>query len=258
MNTLKQILAYKKQEVEVRKILVPESELEKSSFIKRECHSLRSLLLEGSGTGIIAEFKRRSPSRGFINTEADVEAVTNAYTRFGASGLSVLTDNHFFGGSSEDLVTARANDIPLLRKDFMIDKYQILVSKALGADVILLIASCLTKSKVKSFAAYAKKLGMEVLLEIHDESELDHICDDVDMVGINNRDLKTFQVDINRSLELGKHIPADKVKIAESGIRDAETVKLFRAAGFKGFLMGELFMREKDPGNAFGNFVKQL
>lgn len=258
MNILNQIVEYKKAEVETRKILVPEKELEKSSLFKRKCISLKNALEDGSKSGIIAEFKRRSPSKGFINKDADVKKVTAAYTRSGAAGLSILTDYHFFGGTTEDLVIARKNDIPLLRKDFIIDPYQVLVSKAMGADVILLIAACLSKTKVKAFAKLAKQLGMEVLLEIHDEKELGHICNDVDMVGINNRNLKDFTVDIKQSIKLSRLIPGDKIKIAESGITDIDTINTFRKAGYKGFLIGETFMKEKDPGKAFSTFANKL
>lgn len=258
MNILNQIVEYKKTEVEVRKILLPVKELVKSSFFKSECLSLKEFLLDETKTGIIAEFKRKSPSKGFINKDADVNKITTAYTKYGASGLSILTDNHFFGGTTADLVTARENKIPILRKDFIIDEYQLMVSKAIGADVILLIAACLSASKVKKLASVAKDLGLEVLLEIHDKKELDHICDEVDMVGINNRDLKNFDVNVYRSLELSKLIPKDKIKIAESGIYDVETINAFQAAGYKGFLIGENFMKEKDPGKAFATFAAKL
>ncbi|CAN5878158.1 indole-3-glycerol phosphate synthase TrpC [soil metagenome] len=255
MNILEQIVAHKKEELEVRKLFVPETSLIESKMFKRTCISLKKILAEEKGTGIIAEFKRRSPSKGFINQHADVKQVTKDYTNYGASALSVLTDHHFFGGSSEDLVTARENDIPILRKDFIIDPYQLYVSKAIGADVILLIAACLSKTKLKQLAGLAKDLGLEVLLEIHDENELGHICDEVDMVGINNRNLKNFQVDIDHSVKLAKMIPADKIKIAESGIDDIETINKFKKEGYKGFLIGERFMKESDPGNAFKNFA---
>ena len=187
-----------------------------------------------------------------------MEEVTKAYTENGASGLSVLTDTVFFGGSADDLLKARVNDIPILRKDFIIDKYQITEAKAMGADVILLIAACLTPENVLELAFFAKSLKMEVLLEIHNEAELEHICSEVDLVGVNNRDLKTFAVDINRSIELSKQIPPDKIKIAESGISNIETINRFKEAGFKGFLMGENFMKETNPGEAFKQFVQQL
>lgn len=258
MNILNQIIEYKKAEIEVRKILLPEKELIKSSLFKRKCFSLKKALEDDNGSGIIAEFKRKSPSKGFINRDADIRKVTKAYTKYGASGLSIITDNHFFGGSSNDLVLARENNIPILRKDFIIDPYQLIVSKAMGADVVLLIASCLSKAKVKALSVQAKKLGMEVLLEIHDEKELGHICREIDMIGINNRNLKTFKVDINRSLRLGKLIPLGKLKIAESGISDTKTIHKLKTAGYRGFLIGETFMKEPDPGKAFGNFVKLL
>jgi indole-3-glycerol phosphate synthase len=257
MNILKQILAYKKQELEVRKLLVPEKELIKSIWFKRKCLSLKESLIDKNKTGIVAEFKRRSP-KGFINRNADVKTVTNAYTSFGASGLSILTDKYFFAGNSADLVAARENDIPILRKDFIIDPYDLVVSKAIGADVVLLIASCLNKSKVKEFASISKQLGMEILLEIHDEKEIEHICSDIDMVSINNRDLKNFEVHIKRSVKLSKQVPADKIKITEAGIDSVETINILKEAGYQGFLMGERFMREPDPGKAFKQFVKTL
>lgn len=258
MNILDKIINHKREEIEVRKMMLPESALKDCLYFSRPCISLKENLLQPTASGIIAEFKRRSPSRGFINQYADAEMVTRAYTQFGASGLSVLTDHEFFGGSNEDLIAARKNNIPLLRKDFMIDPYQLTEAKAMGADVILLIAACLSKNEVKELATFAKELGLEVLLELHNEKELDHICDEVDMVGINNRDLKTFKVNIGQSILLGKSIPAHFVKVAESGIRDAATIKILREAGFRGFLIGENFMKENDPGTAFETFVKSL
>ena len=258
MNILDKIIAHKREELEVRKMMVKEEELKQTIFFNRVCLSLKQNLLKKNATGIIAEFKRKSPSKGYINKYADVAAVTRAYTQFGASGLSVLTDNEFFGGTTEDLVTARANEIPILRKDFIIDPYQVLASKAMGADVILLIAACLSAAEVKALSGFAKETGLEVLLELHDETELDHVCDTVDMIGINNRNLKTFEVDISKSLQLASLIPADIVKIAESGIDSMDTIHLFKDAGFKGFLMGEKFMNEPFPAYAFQKFVESL
>lgn len=258
MNILDQIVAHKKELLLVRKMMVPVDQVINSKHFDQPCLSLVESLLKENATGIIAEFKRRSPSKGYINQHADVVQVTNDYTKSGASGLSVLTDNFFFGGSTDDLVLARENNIPILRKEFIVDPYQILTTKAMGADVILLIAAILTKEEVENFAGSAKQLGLEVLLEIHSTSELGHICDDIDMVGINNRNLKTFKVDINHSIALSKMIPGDKIKIAESGIETAEMVKKFKEEGYKGFLIGEAFMKETDPGLAFDNFVKQL
>ena len=258
MNILDTIIAHKEIEVANAKASVSEDELRQSALFNRPVFSLKQFLLDASKTGIIAEFKRQSPSKGIINGTADVAEVTAAYTSNGASCLSVLTDNYFFGGSSADLLKARVNQIPILRKDFMIDEYQVLEARAMGADVILLIAACLTPQRVKELAVYATGLQLEVLLEIHSEEELEHICDETAIIGVNNRDLKTFRVDINRSIELSKKIPDDKIKIAESGINDVETICTFRRAGFKGFLIGENFMKQPDPTIAFADFVQQL
>lgn len=255
MSILNSIIAYKKEEIEVRKLMIPQNELCESSLYKRTCLSLKKNLEQANATGIIAEFKRKSPSKGIINGEANVKKVTGDYAKFGASGLSVLTDHHFFGGSTEDIIIARVNDIPILRKDFIIDPYQLFASKAMGADVVLLIAACLSKTKLKQLAALAKEIGLEVLLEIHNEKELDHICSYIDMVGVNNRNLKNFEVDIEHSIKLGKMIPTEKIKIAESGITSFETINNLKEHGYKGFLIGERFMKEKDPGQAFKNFL---
>ena len=258
MNILDTIIAHKKIEVAKAKEQVSVEVLQQTEFFNRSTFSLKQFLLDETKTGIIAEFKRQSPSKGIINGTAEVEAVTAAYTQHGASCLSVLTDNHFFGGTISDFIKARVNNIPVLRKDFMIDEYQVVEAKAIGADVILLIAACLTPARVKELAEFAKSLHLEVLLEIHNEEELQHICEATEIVGVNNRDLKTFTVDINRSIELSKKIGADKIKIAESGINDIETISIFKNAGFKGFLIGENFMKQPDPAIAFAEFVNQL
>lgn len=258
MNILDTIIEHKKEEVKRRKLERSISSLEQDAFFVRKPFSLKAFLLDETKTGIIAEFKRKSPSKGMINDTADVVEVTKAYTEHGASCLSILTDEYFFGGSTDDLMKARINNIPILRKDFIIDEYQITEAKAMGADVILLIAACLTPGRVKELADYTKQLQLEVLLEIHNEDELNHICDATQIIGVNNRDLKTFTVDINRSLELSKKIPADKIKIAESGIDNVETICIFKQAGFKGFLIGENFMKHPGPTIAFADFVKQL
>lgn len=258
MNILDKIIAHKQIEVANAKEKIPVDELMRSEFFNRPTFSLKQFLLDETKTGIIAEFKRRSPSKGIINDTADVAEVTAGYTLHGASCLSVLTDEHFFGGAASDLKKARINNIPILRKDFMIDEYQVIEARAMGADVILLIAACLTPARVKELASFAKHLQMEVLLEIHTEEELQHICAETEIVGVNNRDLKTFTVDISRSVELSKKIPADKIKIAESGISDVETICILRRAGFKGFLIGENFMKQPDPTIAFASFVQQL
>jgi indole-3-glycerol phosphate synthase len=258
MNILDKIIAQKRIEVEERKAKMSIAELKQQPLYARATLSLKQFLLDDTKTGIIAEFKRQSPSKGVINGKADVAEVTSAYTNNGASCLSVLTDEQFFGGSTADLIKARVNNIPILRKDFIVDEYQIEEAKAMGADVILLIAACLTTEEVKRLAAYAKQLGLEVLLELHDEEELQHICEETEIVGINNRNLKTFEVDIERSLRMAKQIPYTKIKVAESGISSVENIQLFKANGFRGFLIGENFMKEENPGKAFAAFVQQL
>ena len=258
MNILEEIIEYKREEVKTKKSKVKTADLEKRKLFSRTVLPLKDFLLDKSKTGIIAEFKRRSPSKGVINPDVDVLEVTKAYTEHGASCLSVLTDEHFFGGSDEDLIKARINEIPILRKDFIIDEYQLIEAKSIGADVILLIAACLTVAEVKRLASFAKNLGMEVLLELHAEEELDHICDDTNVIGINNRNLKTFDVDIERSLRMAERIPFPKFKIAESGISSVNDILLFKKHGFQGFLIGENFMKVTDPTIAFAEFVKQL
>jgi indole-3-glycerol phosphate synthase len=258
MNILDEIIVQKRLEIAERKTIASFADLENAPFFKRKCFSLAERLNAPDATGIIAEFKRKSPSKGFINEHADVIKVTEAYTKYGAAGLSVLTDENFFGGSAADFLAARENDIPMLRKDFIIDEYQIAEAKAMGADVILLIAACLQPNEVQRLAKYASSLGLEVLLELHDESEMDRICDEAIMIGINNRNLKTFKVDVELSLKLSEKIPEGKIKIAESGISDPATIKRFRDAGYKGFLIGETFMKEPDPGIAFDQFIKKL
>jgi len=255
VNILQQIITHKKNEVAQAKATVSVQQLQEQAGYNRPRLSLRQSLLDTTKTGIIAEFKRRSPSKGIINATATVKEVTNAYTQFGASGLSVLTDEQFFGGTTTDLLAARCNNIPILRKDFIVDSYQLEEAKAMGADVILLIAACLSVQEVNDLAVYAKALGLEVLLEIHNEAELEHIGTAIDMVGVNNRDLKTFTVDIERSIALAKQIPSDKIKIAESGIDSMATVHLLRQQGFQGFLIGEQFMKQDNPGKAFREFV---
>ncbi len=258
MNILDTIIAKKKIEVEQRKHSKSISELEIMPLFQRETFSFIDSLLDKNKTGIIAEFKRKSPSKGIINGSSSVQNVTGSYVKYGVSAVSVLTDEEFFGGSLNDLQEARINNIPILRKDFIIDEYQLIESKAYGADIILLIAACLSKEDVKKLSTFARNLGLNVLLEIHHENELEHICDEVDVVGINNRDLKSFNVDLNHSIELCKKIPFDKIKISESGIDDVKTIHFLKQNGFNGFLMGEKFMKEKNPGEAFANFVKDL
>jgi indole-3-glycerol phosphate synthase len=210
-------------------------------------------------SGIIAEFKRKSPSKGVINDRVDLLEVTKGYQDAGASAVSILTDEYFFGGDDQDVVRAReVLDIPILRKEFIIDEYQVHEAKALGADLILLIAACLTKEEVVRFSTVARSLGLEVLLELHDEDELGHVCETIDLVGINNRSLKTFDVNIARSLRMAGELPKDKLKVAESGIDDPAQVKLFRENGYSAFLIGENFMKTNDPGIALHEFRNQI
>lgn len=258
MNILDTIIEQKKIEVASRKQLISISDLEKGKFFSIETLSLKKFLLDDTKTGIIAEFKRKSPSKGVINNQASIVEVTSTYAKYGASGISILTDEMFFGGSLQDLLAATINEVPLLRKDFMIDEYQLIEAKSFGAEVILLIAACLSPEKVKQMANTAKQIGLEVILEIHNEEELQHICDEVDLVGVNNRNLKTFEVDINTSLQLIKKIPKNKPAIAESGISSVDTIVTLRNAGFKGFLIGENFMKQANPSIAFTDFVNQL
>ena len=258
MNILDAIIRHKKSEVAEKQKLLPLELIKQSEYFSRSVLSMKQSLLDPTKTGIIAEFKRKSPSKGDINRNADVVHVTGAYTKNGASALSVLTDEHFFGGSPNDLVRARINELPIIRKDFIIDEYQIVESKAMGADAILLIAACLSPLEVKQLAEFAVLIGLEVLLEIHDESELGHICDKIDLVGVNNRNLKTFEVDIDRSLAMAAKIPSEKIKVAESGISTVENIMLFKKHGFSGFLIGENFMKQEDPGLAFEQFVTLL
>ncbi|MFT4205299.1 MAG: indole-3-glycerol phosphate synthase TrpC [Chitinophagaceae bacterium] len=258
MTILDKIVLRKKEIVKEQKAKVPEAELKDFPLFKRQTLSLVASLKNPARSNIITEFKRQSPSKGVINGNADVAAVTIGYTQNGSACLSVLTDADFFGGKSEDLIAARVNEIPILRKDFIVDTYQILEAKAIGADVVLLIAACLTPKQVIAFTDYAHELGLEVLLELYSENELGHIYDKVDLVGINNRNLKTFEVDIHNSIRLLGLLPKDKPAIAESGISHPETVKTLMDAGFYGFLMGEHFMKTDDPAKAFADYYQAL
>ena len=259
MNILEQIIENKRTEVAQRKSVTSLSMLSASNLFNRNTISLVNKLLDPRSTGIIAEFKRRSPSKGIINNTVTPLEVAVGYENAGAAGISILTDEQFFGGADTDLITVRSSiHIPILRKEFIIDEYQLYEAKSIGADVILLIAACLTPGEVISLSSKAQSLGLEVLLELHDEEELGHICDTVDMVGINNRSLKTFDVDIERSLKMAQQIPAGKLKIAESGIDDPTLIKLFRSSGYSGFLIGENFMKSSDPILAIQQFINLI
>jgi len=260
MNILDKIVINKKMEVQLAKSRTSVARLEASEFFNRACYSFREHLLDPQRTGIIAEFKRKSPSKGIINDKVSVEEVTQGYADAGASALSVLTDRNFFMGSSTDLMNARrANSIPVLRKDFMIDAYQIVEAKSLGADIILLIAAILTPAEIQKLASLAKSMGLNVLLEVHNLEELERsINPNLDAIGVNNRNLADFSVSVETSFKLAEHIPAEFLKISESAISNAETIKQLKLAGFNGFLIGENFMKQHDPGKAMRDFVSEL
>lgn len=260
MNILDKIVLRKRDEVAQAKTMVSVKQLEAAAHFNRSPYSFKDFLLDGQRTGIIAEFKRRSPSKGIINDKSTVTEVTAAYASAGASAISVLTDTDFFGGHSGDLLEARAaNSIPILRKDFMIDEYQVLEAKAWGADIILLIAAILSPQEIARLAGTAKGLGLNVLLEVHNSGELERsICKDIDAIGVNNRNLADFSVNIQTSFGLVKQIPDEFMKISESAISEAETIKQLKKAGFNGFLIGENFMKTDNPGAAITEFVDQL
>lgn len=260
MTILDKIIERKKIEVEKAKASVPFEELLNYPYFSVACLSLRESILDPEKTGIIAEYKRASPSKGEINSTSTLEDVVKAYEEAGASAVSVLTDGEFFKGNLADLSKAReAISIPILRKEFIVDKYQITEAKAYGADVILLIAACLKKEEVQEFAAYAKQIGLNVLLEVHNEQELlDNLFDDIDAIGVNNRNLKDFTVDLQHSYDLLDKIPSEYIKVSESGISDPKTIKALKKAGFQSFLIGENFMKTTDPGKAIKDFIKEI
>lgn len=258
LTILNKITTYKKLEVAARKAAFPVSVLKQSTLFDRTCFSMAKSVSEGSG--IIAEHKRRSPSKSVINENILLPEVVKGYETAGVSAISVLTDTKFFGGSLDDLLLARACvQIPLLRKEFIIDSYQIYEAKAYGADAILLIAACLDESQLQEYAALAKELGMDVLLEIHNEYELKKsLHPSVDLLGVNNRNLKTFEVSLEASKALSKLIPDSYIKVSESGISNIEAIKELQPYGFKGFLIGERFMKTENPGKSATEFIRQL
>ncbi len=260
MDILEKIINHKKGEVKELKELYSVKLLETSTFFHTKPVSLKQYLLRPDKCGIIAEFKRKSPSKGMINNFVSVEETSISYMQAGAAALSILTDKEFFGGDNKDLITARKfNFCPILRKDFIIDEYQIIEAKSIGSDAILLIAAVLTPEELKHLAAFAHQLGLEVLMEVHNESELNtHLDESVDLVGVNNRNLKTFEVDVNTSLSLSDKIPGRFVKISESGISDPATVVKLKNAGFQGFLIGEYFMLHSRPGDTCAEFIQKI
>lgn len=260
MNTLDRIIQHKRKEVDERKGICPVKLLEQSAFFSSPVFSMAEFVRRKDKSGIIAEFKRKSPSKGLINGNASLVETTTGYVKAGASGLSVLTDQQFFGGSNEDLSAARkSNDCPILRKDFTIDEYQIVEAKSIGADTILLIAAALSPVETKRLTEFAHSLGLEVLLEVHNEEELMANLDaGADLVGVNNRDLKTFSVSTDVSKKLASMIPDGVVKISESGISSPGTILELKRYGYEGFLIGENFMREDHPGEAAAAFIQEL
>lgn len=260
MDILSKIVKHKEKEVAERKSLYPVKLLEQSIYFETPTISLQQYVKRADKSGVIAEIKRKSPSKGDINPYVSVERTSIGYMQAGASALSVLTDNTFFGGSSEDLTTARKfNFCPILRKDFVIDEYQLIEAKSIGADAVLLIAAILDPVKLKSLCEAAHALQLEVLLEVHDEEELQaNLEAKPDVIGVNNRNLKTFEVSTELSKRLIQYIPNDFTKVSESGIDTSATAADLRASGFDGFLIGELFMRSSRPEHAAMEFVKEL
>jgi indole-3-glycerol phosphate synthase len=259
MNILDRIIIDKRREVKLKKSIIPVSQLETSVLFERKTISL-SENLRHSNSGIIAEHKRRSPSKAEINYNFTVEEVVKGYENAGACGISVLTDGKYFGGSLDDLLLARATvHLPLLRKEFIVDEYQILEAKAHGADLILLIAAVLTRAEIKKLSEFAKSLGLEVLLEVHNLEELEKsIMPSLDMIGVNNRNLKTFEVSLDFSKQLADKIPNEFVKVSESGISSIEAINELKPFGYKGFLIGENFMKTNNAGQAATEFISLL
>jgi len=260
MNILNKIIKTKKAEVAQQKKVVSIFQLENYPMFNRKCISLKANLIKEGSSGIIAEFKQKSPSKGEINFKVKVEDVTKNYVEAGASCLSVLTDYEYFGGTLANLAKARETnpEIPILRKDFIVDEYQIVEAKAYGADVILLIAACLEKVQALKLAEKAKQLGLDVLMEIQNAEELQVLNDFVDIVGVNNRNLKTFEVNMETSVQLSKLIPDKFVKISESGLAGSPEIKKKKKHGFKGFLIGETFMKTENPGEACKKLISEL
>lgn len=260
MNILDKIIANKKLEVAKVKAEIPVEKLVKSPSFNRTPISLKESLTVKGSTGIIAEFKRQSPSKGIINDKATIEDVTKGYLEANVACQSILTDIRYFGGTVLDLIAARTinTTTPILRKDFIVDAFQIVESKAIGADVILLIAAYLTKEELKNYGKLAEDLGLDVLYEVHNKEELDKIELDNKIIGINNRNLKTFEVDLEHSIELASHIPTNCIRVSESGISDPRIITGLKEYGFQGFLIGENFMKTDDPGFACQEFISQI
>lgn len=259
MDILEKIVTDKKRELQLKKTVIPLMQLENSYLFQRKPLSL-SERLRNSKTGIIAEHKRRSPSKSVINQNSSVQDIAIGYMNAGACGMSVLTDAKYFGGSLDDLLLARAVvDFPLLRKEFIVDEYQVIEARAHGADTILLIGAVLSRKQIKVLSELAKSLGMDVLLEVHNEEELvNSLMPSLDMLGVNNRNLKTFEVNIETSVALSQHIPPEFVRVSESGISSVSAIKMLRELGYQGFLVGETFMKTENPGESAREFINQM
>lgn len=260
MNILEQIKQHKIAEVASKKSMYPIQLLEQSHYFDSACVSMKKYISDPFRSGIIAEFKRKSPSKGDIHKYANVQEITLGYMQAGASALSVLTDQYFFGANKDDLQTARKfNYCPILRKDFIVDEYQIIEAKSMGADVILLIAKMLTAKEIQSFTSVAKSIGLEVFLEFHTEEEiLENTTINYDLAGINNRNLNSFDVDIENSIRLANQLPLHVLRIAESGIESPKTIHVLKENGFNGFLIGEYFMRNSRPDHKCKELIKEL
>lgn len=266
-DILQDIVANKRKEVERQKQAVRLQTLLGlgSDRLERATRSMRASLAS-SPSGIIAEFKRKSPSKGWLHPGAVIDEVVPVYEKHGASACSILTDTDFFGGSLSDLCRARSMvRLPLLRKDFIIDEYQLYQARVMGADAVLLIAACLTPGKCLELAELAHTLSMEVLLEIHTEKELDYLNPFIDMLGVNNRNLGTFHTDVANSFRLAEKLQTytgqqnlSPLLVSESGISDTGTITKLREAGFRGFLIGETFMKTGQPGETLASFIGEL
>lgn len=261
-DILEEIVAHKRIEVAAQKEQTPPRKLyAEVERIMSEGVSKRSLsqALTENDFGIIAEFKRKSPSKGWIKEDGKPEIIPTSYEQNGAAALSILTDEMYFGGSLDFIRKARPLvNLPILRKDFIIDEYQLFQARHVGADAVLLIAADLSKQEVRSLTSLAHDLALEVLLELHSEHELDYADIDVDALGVNNRNLGTFVTDVQNSFRLATRLPQDRVLVSESGISNPDTIRLLREAGYRGFLIGESFMKTDNPGEALRNFISQL
>ena len=260
MSVLDKIVANTRKEVAERKQRVSIAELEKKNLFDRAPLELVTFLRDKNKSGIIAEIKKKSPSKGVINDSISVEEVGVGYEAAGASAISVLTDFEYFGGKMEYLEAVRPKvNIPILRKDFMVDEYQLIEAKAIGADVILLIAACLEPEKLRALAKTAQSLGLSVLMEVHNLEELERsICPELDVIGVNNRNLKNMEVSIQTSIELAEKIPDSFLKISESGLKGGEEIKTLKKYGYEGFLIGESFMKTADPAGELKKFIAEI